>query len=283
MVTGCDGAARGGGFGYAANHGAFHLHPPVMDLIDPAWLRPQWPAPASVRAVCTTRAGGVSQAPYGSFNLGDRVGDDPQYVAVHRRQLGAALDARPVFLHQVHGFEVIDADIHTPDGVQADGSKTRMRGVACTAQVADCLPILLCDKNGQQVAALHAGWRGLVGVGGVGVVDRGVGAMDAAPGELLAWLGPCIGPQAFEVGEDVRQAFVAVDPAAAACFSALRPGKWLADLPALARQRLQAAGVRAIYGNDGSLAWCTVSQPARFFSFRRDGVCGRMAAAIALV
>ena len=114
------------------------------------------------------------------------------------------------------------------------------------------------------------------------MVERGVAAMDAAPGELLAWLGPCIGPQVFEVGEDVRQAFVAVDPAAAACFSALRPGKWLADLPALARQRLQAAGVQAIYGNDGSSAWCTVSEPARFFSFRRDGVCGRMAAAIAL-
>jgi YfiH family protein len=166
--------------------------------------------------------------------------------------------------------------------VQADGAQTRARRLACTAQVADCLPILLCDRAGEQVAALHAGWRGLVGAGGVGVVERGVRAMDAAPGELLAWLGPCIGPQAFEVGDEVRQAFVAVDPAAAACFSVLRPGKSLADLPALARQRLQAAGVKAIYGNDGSPVWCTVSQPARFFSFRRDGVCGRMVAAIAL-
>ena len=257
-------------------------HPSSIDRLDPDWLRPQWPAPANVRAVCTTRAGGASLAPFDRFNLGERVGDDPQRVAAHRLQLGASLGARPVFLHQVHGFEVIAARTDTPDGLQADGAQTRHSGLACTAQVADCLPVLLCNRAGEQVAALHAGWRGLAGAGGAGVVERGVAAMDAAPGELLAWLGPCIGPQAFEVGDDVRQAFVAVDPAAAACFKALRPGKWLADLPALARQRLRAAGVQAIYGNDGTSAWCTVSQPARFFSFRRDGVCGRMAAAIAL-
>ena len=254
----------------------------MNDLFHPDWLRPAWPAPAGVRAVCTTRAGGGSLVPFDSFNLGDRVGDDPQHVAAHRANLGGVLAARPVFLHQVHGFDVIQARTDTPDGAQADGAQTRQSGLACVAQVADCLPILLCDQAGEQVAALHAGWRGLVGAGGVGVVERGVAAMDAAPGELLAWLGPCIGPQAFEVGDDVRQAFVAVDPAAAACFSALRPGKWLADLPALARQRLRAAGVQAIYGNDGSPMWCTVSQPGRFFSVRRDGVCGRMAAAIAL-
>jgi YfiH family protein len=257
-------------------------HPSFTDRLDSDWLRPQWPAPARVRAVCTTRAGGESLAPFDSFNLGERVGDDPQRVAAHRAQLGASLGARPVFLHQVHGFEVITARADTPDGVLGDGAQTRHSGLACTAQVADCLPILLCDQAGEQVAALHAGWRGLAGAGGTGVVERGVAAMDAAPGELLAWLGPCIGPQAFEVGDDVRQAFVAVEPAAAACFKALLPGKWLADLPGLARQRLRAAGVLAIYGNDGSPAWCTVSQPARFFSFRRDGVCGRMAAAIAL-
>ena len=257
-------------------------HPAIAPRLDSDWLRPQWPAPVNVRAVCTTRAGGTSLAPFDSFNVGERVGDESLRVMAHRAQLDAALGARPFFLHQVHGYEVIEASIDTPDGVQADGAQTRARGLACTAQVADCLPILLCDRAGSQVAALHAGWRGLVGAGGVGVVERGVRAMDAAPGELLAWLGPCIGPQAFEVGEDVRQAFVAVDPAAAACFSASRPGKWLADLPALARQRLQAAGVRAIYGNDGSPVWCTVSQPGRFFSFRRDGVCGRMVAAIAL-
>ena len=260
-------------------------HPSLTDRLDSDWLHPQWPAPARVRAVCTTRAGGESLAPFDSFNLGERVGDDPQRVAAHRAQLGVSLGARPVFLHQVHGFEVIEARTDTPDGLQADGAQTRHSGLACTAQVADCLPVLLCDRAGEQVAALHAGWRGLAGAGAGGdggVVERGVAAMDAAPGELLAWLGPCIGPQVFEVGDDVRQAFVAVDPAAAACFSAFRPGKWLADLPALARQRLQAAGVQAIYGNEGSSAWCTVSQPARFFSFRRDGVCGRMAAAIAL-
>jgi len=279
MVTGRGDVLPAWGFGYAVPMERISL----KDPLEPDWLRPQWPAPAHVRAVCTTRAGGTSQAPFDSFNLGERVGDDPQRVAAHRAQLGAALGARPVFLHQVHGFEVIDADTHTPDGVQADGARTRVRGLACTAQVADCLPILLCDRAGEQVAALHAGWRGLAGLKGSGVVERGVAAMGSAPGNLLAWLGPCIGPQAFEVGEDVRQAFVAVDPAAAACFSPLRPGKWLADLPALARQRLQAAGVRAIYGNDGSPVWCTVSQPGRFFSFRRDGACGRMAAAIALV
>ena len=255
----------------------------VPGLLDPDWLRPQWPAPAHVRAVCTTRAGGASVAPFASFNLGERVGDDPQQVAAHRARLGQALGARPLFLHQVHGCAVVQADAATPDGLQADGVQTRVQGLACTAQVADCLPVLLCDRAGAQVAALHAGWRGLAGNSGVGVLERGVAAMHAAPDQLLAWLGPCIGPQAFEVGDEVRQAFVDADPAAIACFSAVRPGKWLADLSGLARQRLRALGVEAVYGNDGAAQWCTVSQPGRFFSYRRDGVCGRMAAAIALV
>jgi YfiH family protein len=255
----------------------------VPGLLDPDWLRPQWPAPAHVRAVCTTRAGGASVAPFASFNLGERVGDDPQQVAAHRARLGQALGARPLFLHQVHGCAVVQADAATPDGLQADGAQTRVPGLACTAQVADCLPVLLCDRAGAQVAALHAGWRGLAGNSGVGVLERGVAAMHAAPDQLLAWLGPCIGPQAFEVGDEVLQAFMDADPAAAACFSAVRPGKWLADLSGLARQRLRALGVEAVYGNDGAAQWCTVSQPGRFFSYRRDGVCGRMAAAIALV
>jgi len=255
----------------------------VPVLLDPDWLRPQWPAPAHVRAVCTTRAGGASVAPFASFNLGERVGDDPQHVAAHRARLGQALGARPLFLHQVHGCAVVQADAATPDGLQADGAQTRVPGLACTAQVADCLPVLLCDRAGAQVAALHAGWRGLAGNGGVGVLERGVAAMHAAPDQLLAWLGPCIGPQAFQVGDEVWQAFVDADPAATACFSAVRPGKWLADLSGLARQRLRALGVEAVYGNDGAAQWCTVSQPGRFFSYRRDGVCGRMAAAIALV
>jgi hypothetical protein len=255
----------------------------VPGLLDPDWLRPQWPAPAHVRAVCTTRAGGASVAPFASFNLGERVGDDPEQVAAHRARLGQALGARPLFLHQVHGCAVVQADAATPDGLQADGAQTRVPGLACTAQVADCLPVLLCDRAGAQVAALHAGWRGLAGNSGVGVLERGVAAMHAAPDQLLAWLGPCIGPQAFEVGDEVRQAFADAHPAAAACFSAVRPGKWLADLSGLARQRLRALGVEAVYGNDGAAQWCTVSQPGRFFSYRRDGVCGRMAAAIALV
>ena len=278
MVTGGGDAPSFKAFGYAVPMQAAHS----ATSPQPHWLYPQWPAPARVRALCTTRLGGASPPPFDSFNLGERVGDDPQRVAAHRAQLGAALGARAIFLHQVHGVAVIQADAATPDGLQADGAQTHLPGLACTAQVADCLPILLCDRAGEQVAALHAGWRGLAGTASGGVVERGVAAMRAGPGGLLAWLGPCIGPQVFEVGDDVRQAFLAVDAAAAACFSPLRAGKWLADLPGLARQRLQAAGVQAIYGNDGSHAWCTVSQPSRFFSFRRDGVCGRMAAAIAL-
>lgn len=278
MVTGRGYAPSSRGFGYAV---------PVQNANSatspqPQWLYPRWPAPARVRSLCSTRLGGTSLAPFDSFNLGDRVGDDPQRVAAHRAQLGAALGARAIFLRQVHGVAVIQADAGTPDGVQADGVQTHVPGLACTAQVADCLPVLLCDRRGEQVAALHAGWRGLVGTASGGVVERGVAAMGAAPGELLAWLGPCIGPRAFEVGEEVRQAFVAVDPGAAVCFTPFGPDKWLADLPALARQRLRAAGVQATYGNDGSSTWCTMSQPSRFFSFRREGVCGRMAAAIAL-
>ena len=242
-----------------------------------------WPLPAGVHAVCTTRAGGVSEAPFDSLNLGDHVNDLPAHVAANRALLHKQLhDARPVFLKQVHGVEVVAVNAHTPDGTEADACFTLETGVACTIMVADCLPLLFTDLTGQVVAAAHAGWRGLAH----GVIERTVQAMCQAahvpPKDLRVWLGPCIGPSAFEVGDDVRAAFVAHDAHAQDLFQAhpLHPNKWLANLSGLARQRLQALGIDAIAGNDGSSSWCTVSQASTFFSYRRDGVTGRFAACI---
>ena len=258
------------------------------------WITPEWPTPAHVRAVCTTRAGGRSVPPYDSLNLGDHVGDDPQAVAANRERLQQALGARPVFLRQVHGWSTAELHAATADGTEADACCTTERGVACTIMVADCLPVLLTDLAGTAVAAAHAGWRGLAGAQGRGVLEAALEALGrAAPvprahaaSETMAWLGPCIGPEAFEVGAEVRAAFVAHDPQAAALFLPQREGKWLADLQGLARQRLQALGVTKIYGNDGSAPWCTVAQPSRFFSHRRDhlvrGGSGRLAACIFL-
>lgn len=280
---------------------------PVLDAFPADWLRPDWPAPAHVQAVCTTRHGyEPAAAPWPSprhdFNLGDHVGDEPARVTRHRAQLAAGLGARPVFLRQVHGTQVARLAAGLPDGVEADVAATTEHGLACTVMVADCLPILLTDRAGQVVAAAHAGWRGLLGLHGQGVVETALSAMREAGGRIgigigidsgpdtwgasvLAWLGPCIGPQAFEVGDEVRAAFCAAHPAASAHFQPTAvAGKWLADLPALARQRLAAQGVTAIHGNDGSAAWCTVSQAERFFSYRRDqaalGGSGRQAACI---
>ena len=251
----------------------------------PDWLIPAWPAPAAVRAVCTTRAGGRSVAPYDSLNLGDHVGDDPLHVGANRALLAQALGAHPVFLQQVHGHGVVTLDARTPHGTAADACLTRERGVACTIMVADCLPLLCTDARGSFVAAAHAGWRGLAGAAGggsgAGVLEALLAVLPVPARELMVWLGPCIGPQAFEVGPEVRAAFEAHDPRAAACFrAAATPGKWLADLPALARQRLAAQGVTQVYGNDGSTPWCTVANPSRFFSHRRDRVSGRLAACI---
>lgn len=249
---------------------------------------PNWPAPANVRALCTTRAGGVSAAPYDSLNLGTHVGDDAAHVLRNRAMLQQALDARPVFLNQVHGTQMQELDADTPDGQESDGAYTRASGLACTVMVADCLPILLCDAQGAQVAAVHAGWRGLAGVAGIGVLEQVVERFwppalveyGQSAIELIAWLGPCIGPQAFEVGADVRDAFVSVSPQASQCFQPLPGGKWLADLPALARLRLRQLGVTQVFGNDGSPPWCTVGNPLRFFSHRRDRVSGRQVACI---
>ena len=247
----------------------------------PDWLIPQWPAPPAVHAVCTTRAGGRSVAPYDSLNLGDHVGDDPRAVGANRAVLAQALAARPVFLQQVHGSGVVVLDAQTPHGTPADACYTRERGVACTIMVADCLPLLFSDAAGSFVGAAHAGWRGLAGQGGRGVLEALHAAVGVPSREIMVWLGPCIGPQAFEVGPEVKAVFEAHDARAAACFRpAAAPGKWLADLPALARQRLAALGITQVYGNDGSVPWCTVANPSRFFSHRRDRVSGRLAACV---
>lgn len=246
-------------------------------------LTPDWPAPAGVRAVCTTRTGGVSAAPYDSLNLGDHVGDDPAHVAANRAILQQAVGAKPVFLNQVHGTEVVALDASTPDGTVADACLTDQPGLACTVMVADCLPVLFATAQGDRVAAAHAGWRGLAGQGGAGILEATVQrlrAKDTLAHDILAWLGPCIGPQAFEVGDEVRAAFTASDLLAADCFKPLTPGKWLADLAGLARLRLRALGISQIHGNDSSAAWCTVGNASRFFSYRRDRVTGRFCASI---
>ena len=242
------------------------------------WLVPDWPVPPWVRAVCTTRSGGVSAAPWDGMNLGDHVGDDPAAVHANRDRLAAYLQAQPVFLQQVHGHTV--ASLGHADGVAprvAVACITREPGIACTVMVADCLPVLLANTEGAAVAAAHAGWRGLAGAGGHGVIEASLAALgDGSVKNLVAWLGPCIGPRAFEVGDEVRQAFVATSADASAMFVATgEPGKWWCNLSGLARQRLQALGLERLYGNDGSDTWCTVRNPSRFFSHRRDtAVCG---------
>lgn len=256
--------------------------------MNPEWLIPQWPAPAHVRAVCTTREGGKSAAPYASLNLGDHVGDHAIDVGSNRAILREAIGATPVFLSQVHGTQVLALNAQTPQGSVGDACITSQPGVACTIMVADCLPVLLTDEQGSFVAAAHAGWRGLAGVGGHGVLESLFGIFPAsalagrpqAASKKIAWLGPCIGPEVFEVGPEVKAAFVLHLPQASHCFKPLPQDKWLADLAGLARLRLQALGVTDIYGNDGSRPWCTVGNPSRFFSHRRDRVSGRMAACI---
>lgn len=246
-----------------------------------------WPLPVGVHAVCTTRVGGVSQAPFDGFNLGDHVQDDPRAVAQNRALLQTQLSgARPVFLTQVHGVDVAQVNVATPDGTTADACITQEPQVACTIMVADCLPLMFTDDAGRVVAAAHAGWRGLA----AGVLERTVHAVceqaGVAPAQVRVWLGPCIGPDAFEVGDDVRQAFTALDaPQADKAAGYFKPHpshshKWLADLAGLARLRLAALGVTSVAGNDSSPEWCTVSQRSRLFSYRRDGVTGRFAVCI---
>jgi YfiH family protein len=235
------------------------------------WIVPQWPAPRQVRAIITTRSGGVSGGPYASFNLGDLTDDEPEAVSENKRRLDALLPNQARWLHQVHSARVVRAETASA-GVQADASYTHTESVVCAVKIADCMPVLLCDRSGGCVGIAHAGWRGLA----QGVVENTIRAMSVDPGSLYAYLGPAIGPKAFEVGRDVLDAFCLVDPAAAGAFQPLRPGKWLADLFVLGRQRLARAGVTEVYGG----GVCTVSDPERFFSHRRDRVTGRMAALI---
>jgi len=236
-------------------------------------ILPDWPAPPRVKSGMTTRSGGVSHAPWGNFNLGDHVGDDPLHVAANRARLRQQLPAEPGWLKQIHSARVVELENDT--NREADAVFTRQVGAVCAVLTADCLPVLFCDRAGSVVAAAHAGWRGLEG----GVLEATVAAMQVPPGEILAWMGAAIGPQAFEVGDEVRQAFVTRHPHAAAAFvphSASTPGKWLADIYQLARIRLNDAGVQAIYGGGR----CTYQETESFFSYRRDGVTGRMASLI---
>lgn len=237
------------------------------------YLVPDWPAVKTVHAVTTVRQGGVSQAPYASFNLADHVGDAPASVQHNRRLLDQQLKlpSSPYWLNQVHGRDVVEAGVSaTP--VSADASCATKTGVVCAVLTADCLPVLFCDVAGQCVAAAHAGWRGLAR----GVLEATVSAMPVAPTRLLAWLGPAIGADAFEVGEDVRQVFLRHHAQADACFVAASKGKWMADIYGLAQLRLQAMGVSQVFGG----GFCTYADDQRFFSYRRDTVTGRMASLI---
>ncbi|MBK5970366.1 MULTISPECIES: peptidoglycan editing factor PgeF [Thiorhodovibrio] len=277
------------------------------------FIYPQWSVSPRVHACTTTRAVGNSTGPYAGLNLATHVGDDPARVAANRRQLVAALklSAEPVWLEQVHGTDVFEIDGQTmartqmssscpssssesirhqrdgrvmaitadqpdPAGVVgapcADASLTHEPGRVCAVLTADCLAVLLCERHGGAVAAVHAGWRGLL----AGVIERTVGRLGQAPERIAAWLGPAIGPRAFEVGPEVREAFVTTDPAAASAFEPSLGGRWLADLYRLARQRLEQVGVSAISGGE----FCTFSDQARFYSYRREGRTGRMASLI---
>ncbi|MCB1917294.1 MAG: peptidoglycan editing factor PgeF [Rhodocyclaceae bacterium] len=238
----------------------------------PAVLIPDWPAPKTVCAVSTLRHGGVSAGPFASLNLGTHVGDDAQRVCENRRRFAALLPAAPMWLDQVHGIDVAPHRTSAV-AVRADAAFSSAAGAVCAVMTADCLPVLFCDASGSVVAAAHAGWRGLL----AGVLENTIRAMQVPPNQLLAWFGPAIGARAFEVGDEVRDAFVARDDGADACFAqAQSPGKWWADLVGLARLRLTAAGVHRIHGG----RWCTFEEPERFFSYRRDGRCGRHATAI---
>jgi len=238
------------------------------------WIEPDWPAPSRVRALCTTRRGGVSAGTFASLNLADQVGDEPSHVAQNRAQLHKrfGLPSEPYWLQQVHGCAVADA-AREPEGCQADAAIAARPGAVCAVLTADCLPLLLCNGAGTHVAAVHAGWRGLAD----GIIEAAVARLAVPPCEILCWLGPAIGPQVFEVGAEVRTRFLELGKEDTQ--TAFRPspgGKWLADLYALAQERLHRCGVDQVSGG----GFCTYSDSERFFSYRRDGVTGRMASLI---
>ncbi|WP_404704879.1 purine nucleoside phosphorylase YfiH [Yersinia vastinensis] len=239
-------------------------------------ILPDWPAPARVKVCSTTRHGGISEFPYDSLNLGTHVGDTASTVIANRQRLveQAGLPQMPVWLEQVHGTRVLHLDGTAISDVQADAVYSRVTGQVCAVMTADCLPVLFCSLAGDEVAAAHAGWRGLCS----GVLEQTLAQFQAAPSSIIAWLGPAIGPQQFEVGEDVKQAFITIDAQSTVAFMPFGT-KYFADIYLLARLRLQAAGIHAIYGGDR----CTVSEKQQFFSYRRDGITGRMASLVWLI
>ena len=240
---------------------------------EPELIRARWPAPPQIQAVSTTRLGGCSRPPYDGLNLADHVGDRPVDVRANRDWLRRSLrlSGQPAWLRQVHGTRVIEA-AEWVSAPEADGSVTGTRGIVCAVLTADCMPVLLCDHKGRRVAALHAGWRGLC----AGIIESGVRAMGLAPEEIMAWLGPAIGAGAFEVGPEVRDSFLCQDKEAAGAFRPSGPGRWFADLGALAHLRLQREGVTAVYAGSE----CTFADSGRFYSYRRDRTTGRMASLI---
>ncbi|MEQ1536336.1 MAG: peptidoglycan editing factor PgeF [Burkholderiaceae bacterium] len=276
--------------------------------MNPDWLIPDWPAPPHVKAVFTSRGiaqtgfaskSGVSQPPFDALNLGDHVGDDPNHVMANRHMLQVLLGVKPIYLKQVHGTEVVTLTSkapQTPHGTVADACITTEKKLACTIMVADCLPVFFTDVEGRFVAAAHAGWRGLAD----GVLRQNIESIHAIAGvniaysaiKIIAWLGPCIGPAAFEVGAEVKAEFAAKLVGSAPFFTQTgspesgKSDKWLADLAGLARLQLKQLGLAddQIFGNDSSAGWCTVNNPLRFFSHRRDAVklgsSGRMAGCI---
>jgi YfiH family protein len=242
-----------------------------MNAFPAGWIVPDWPAPPHVRAVVTTRAGGASHGPYASFNLGTHVGDDPSAVARNREFLRSHLPADPHWLRQQHGVKVAELESACAFA-QADGAVAGTRHLVCAVLTADCLPVLLAARNGAVVGIAHAGWRGLA----AGVIEAVIARMNARASEIIAWLGPGIGPRAFEVGPDVYREFVSRAPEAAAAFAPSTEGKFLADLETLARQRLAAAGVGQVFGG----GFCTFSDAGRFYSYRRERTTGRIASLI---
>jgi len=237
------------------------------------WIEPNWSAPPNVRALTTLRKGGYSQQPFNGLNLGDHVGDDSAAVSRNRQLLYQSLNlpSELIWLTQVHGIEVIDAGV-APKDWEADAVSSSAPGQVCAVLTADCLPLLLCNQTGDRVAAVHAGWRGLAD----GVIEATLNHLAIPEDEIMAWLGPAIGPECFEVGAEVRDAFLQHDPEAETAFKANRPGHWLADIYQLARLRLKARGVDSVWGGE----YCTVTDKECFYSYRRDGRTGRMASLI---
>jgi len=237
------------------------------------WVVPDWNAPSGVRAFVTTRHGGTSTGAYASMNLGTRSGDDPVAVARNRRIVHDLLPSTPRWMAQVHGTHVADLDRMSDAQVPAaDAVVLGARGLVGVVLTADCMPLFLCDRGGKRAGVAHAGWRGMAS----GIIESAVHALNVAPAEVVAWMGPTIGPAAFEVGPEVREAFLAADPEAQAAFAPHTPGKYLADLYALARRRLERAGVAEVSGG----GFCTYREPDRFFSYRREKMSGRMGAFI---